>query len=355
MDVKESSNVGKFPPDLIERVIYPRLGAERSEVLVGPGHGRDNAVIRLEGDHVLVVTADPLSVIPALGLKDSAYLSFHLIASDLATCGFAPQFMMANLSLPPQMSNDEFEQYWTALHIECKNLGVAIVGGHTGRYVGSDYTIVGGGVMMTLAPKKQYVASNMSERGDVLIMTKGVAIATTAILARVFPETIEKAFGSSFLKKAQSYLRQFSVVRDALTAASVGLRDNGVTAMHDVTEGGLLGALYEFSEASQVGLEIELSDVIVTEEAKLVCDLFKLDPYSTLSEGTLIISAKSEKAHEVMQTLKSEGIRSNMIGKVQNLKDGRWIKRNGAKEALKKPSLDPYWNAYWKSFKEGWK
>jgi len=104
-----------------------------------------------------------------------------------------------------------------------------------------------------------------------------------------------------------------------------------------------------------VGLEIELSDVIVTEEAKLVCDLFKLDPYSTLSEGTLIISAKSEKAHEVMQTLKSEGIRSNMIGKVQNLKDGRWIKRNGAKEALKKPSLDPYWNAYWKSFKEGWK
>lgn len=351
----KASSVGKLRLDLIERIVYPRLGSERKEVLVGPGHGRDNAVIRLGGNEVLVVTADPLSVIPALGLEDSAYLSVHLLASDLATCGFPPQFMMANLSLPPRMSDEEFEEYWTALHVECKKLGIAIVGGHTGRYIGSDYTVVGGGVMMALAPEKQYLASNMGEPGDLLIMTKGVAIATTAILARVFPETVEKAYGSSFLKRAQSYLRQFSVVEDALTAASVGLRDRGVTAMHDVTEGGLLGALYEFSEASQVGLEIELSNAIVSEEAKLVCDLFKLDPYLTLSEGTLIISAKPEKAQEVLQTLESKGIKSSVIGKVKELRDGRWIKRNGAKEALKTPSLDPYWKAYWKACKEGWK
>jgi hydrogenase expression/formation protein HypE len=351
----DTSNVGKFPLDLIERIIYPRLGAERSEVLVGPGHGRDNAVIRLGGDQVLVVTADPLSIIPELGLEDSAYLSVNLLASDLATCGFPPQFMMVNLSLPPRISDEEFEQYWTDLHSECKKLGVAIVGGHTGRYIGSDYTIVGGGVMMALVPEKQYLASNMSKPGDLLIMTKGVAVATTAILARVFPETIRKAYGLSFLKRAQSYLRQFSVVEDALTAASVGLREKGVTAMHDVTEGGLLGALYEFSEASQVGLEIELSEVIVTEEARLVCRLFKLDPYSTLSEGTLIISAKPGKAREVSQKLKAKGIKNCLIGKVKNLRDGRWIKKNGTLEALRKPTLDPYWKAYWKAWNEGWK
>ena len=132
---------------------------------------------------------------------------------------------------------------------------------------------------MAVAPEKEYIASSMSKLGEMVMMTKGVAIATTAILAKVFPETIEKNFGLSFLKNAQQYLQQFSVVDDALTAASVGLRNNGVTAMHDVTEGGLLGALYELCEASNVGLEVDLSKVIVTEEAKQICELFKISPY----------------------------------------------------------------------------
>ena len=349
------TEIGKFSLDLIERIVYPRLGAKRAEVLVGPGHGRDNAVIRLGCNQVLVATADPLSVIPALGLKDSAYLSVHLLASDLATCGFPPRFMMVNLSLPPQMKNEEFEEYWTCLNFECRKLGIAIIGGHTGRYVGSDYTVVGGGVMMTLAPEKKYLASNMSKPGDALIMTKGTAIATTAILSRAFPKTIEKVYGASFLKKARLYLRQFSVVEDALTAASVGLRDKGVTAMHDVTEGGLLGALYELSEASKIGLEIQLSDVIISQEAKLVCDLFNLSPYSTLSEGTLIIAAKPEKAQKVLQALELKGIKSRIIGKVTDARDGRWIKREGRKEPLAKPSADPYWKAYWKAYRGGWK
>jgi|SRR5271157_55735 len=349
------SDVGKFPIELIERAIYPKLGAKRAEVLVGPGHGRDNAVIQLGCSQVLIATADPLSVIPALGLKDSAYISVHLLASDLATCGFPPRFLMVNFSLPPQMKNREFEEYWTQIDSECKNLGIAIVGGHTGKYVGSDYTIVGGGVMMTLAPETEYVVSSMSRPGDSLIMTKGTAIATTAILARVFPKTIEKAYGASVLKKAQSYLQKFSVVEDALTAASVGLRDKGVTAMHDVTEGGLLGALYELSIASNIGIEIELSDVIVTEESKLVCDLFNLSPYSTLSEGTLIISVKSSAAEKVLRTLELKGIRSAIIGKVTEAEKGRWVKTGKKKERLRKPGSDPYWKAYWKAHEDGWK
>jgi hydrogenase expression/formation protein HypE len=351
----DQSIIGKFPLDLIEKIVYSRLGAHRPEILVGPGHGRDNAVIRLGSNQVLVVTADPLSMIPALGVEDSAWFSVHLLASDLSTCGFPPQFMIVNLCLPLGMSDNEFEEYWSAFHNECKKLGIAILGGHTGRYVGCDYTIIGGGVMMTLAPENQYLSSSMSKPRDLLIMTKGVAIAATGILARVFPETIEKAYGSAFLKRAQSYFHQFSVVEDALTAASTGLRDEGVTAMHDVTEGGLLGALYELSEASKIGLEIELSDVIVTEEAKLVCDLFEIDPYSTLSEGTLIISVKPEKAQKVLQALKLKKIKSKVIGKVTDLRDGRWVKKNGVREALKKPSVDPYWEAYWKAYQKGLK
>ncbi len=269
------SEIGKFPIDLIEKLVYPKLGAKKAEVLVGPGHGCDNAIVRLGCNQVLVATADPLSVIPALGFKDSAYISVQLLASDLATCGFAPQFFMVNLNLPQQMKNEEFSEYWKSIDAECKKLGVAVIGGHTGRYVGSDYTVVGGGVMIAVVPENQYIASSMSRPGDIIMMTKGVAIATTAILSRVFPETIKKKYSESFLEKSKHFLQQFSVVEDALTAASVGLRDQGVTAMHDVTEGGLLGALYEFSVASNIGLEVDLSSVIVPEESSKLCELFQ--------------------------------------------------------------------------------
>ena len=96
--------------------------------------------------------------------------------------------------------------------------------------------------------------------------------------------------------------------------------------MHDVTEGGLLGALYEFSEASNVGLEVDLSEVIVTEEAKQICELFKISPYSTLSEGTLILTVKPEKSRAVQQALDLKGIKNAVIGKITEAKQGRWIK-----------------------------
>jgi hydrogenase expression/formation protein HypE len=348
------SKVGKFSQELMDKIVYQRLGKAREEVLAGPNHGLDNAVVRLNSSQVLVVTADPLSVIPELGLEDSAWISVHLLASDLSTCGFPPQFIMVNFSLPPHMKDEEFEAYWDAFHAECSKLGISVLGGHTGRYVGSDYTVIGGGVMMTVAPENRYLSSSMAEPGDSVIMTKGVAIASTGILARTFPETIEDAYGSAFLKRAQSYLSQFSVVKDTLTAASVGLREEGVTAMHDVTEGGLLGAIYELTQAAEIGVEVDLSEVIVTEEAEHVCSLFNLDPYRALSEGTLIITAKPEKAQAVIGALKSGGIRAGIIGEVMDSQHGRWLKVDEKLQPLAKPSVDPYWKAYWKAHRDGW-
>lgn len=349
------NELGKFPIDLIENLVYKKLGTNRNEVLQGPGHGRDNAVISLGNNQVLVSTADPLSVIPALGFEDSAYISVHLLASDLATCGFSPQFLMVNLNLPPQMTDDQFTMYWNRFSLECEKLGVSIIGGHTGRYVGSDYTVVGGGVMMTVAPADQYLASTMAQAGDVVMMTKGVAVASTAILSRVFPQTVEAHFGHNFLKRSQKYLERFSVVKDALAAASVGLRDNGVTAMHDVTEGGLLGALYELSQASNVSLNVNLDNAIVTPEAKGICELFQLSPYSALSEGTLLLTVKPHKVDAVQQALDTKDVASAVIGEVTEPKQGSWVTSKDQRAPLQKPEADPYWAAYWKATKEGWK
>ena len=187
------------------------------------------------------------------------------------------------------------------------------------------------------------------------MMTKGVAVASTAILSRVFPQTVEAHFGSDFLGRAQGYLERFSVVEDALAAASVGLRGDGVTAMHDVTEGGLLGALYELSQASNVGLNVNLDDVIITPEAQGICELFQFSPYSALSEGTLLLTVKPRKAVAVKNALEAKCIASAIIGEVTVPKEGSWIKNKNRQVPLQKPAADPYWAAYWKATKEGWK
>src|SRR2546428_5337234 len=171
-------------------VILRNTGASNPARVVGPGLGLDNAVIALDADHVMIVTADPLSMIPSLGMEDSAWLTIHELASDLTTSAVSPQFAVLDYNLPPELRMEDFERYITRMSDECRRLGIAIVGGHTGKYQGCDFTIVGGGVVMGIAPKHRYLTPAMAGDGDKVILTKGAAIETTAVPARAFPETV---------------------------------------------------------------------------------------------------------------------------------------------------------------------
>lgn len=169
-------------------MIFRRLGVKRREIVVGPRFGVDNSVVRIAKRSVLVATTDPLSFIPELGASSSAWLSVNLLASDLATSGFAPQYGIFDFNLPPSMNDRLFTEYWAAFHKECSRLGLAIVGGHTGKYEGCNYTIIGGGVLFAIGAEKEYLTSAMARDGDDIVLTKGAAIETTAILTRVFPD-----------------------------------------------------------------------------------------------------------------------------------------------------------------------
>ena len=261
------------------------MGARRRNVVVGPRYGVDNAVVRVGRGNVMVATADPLSYIPALGPRYSAWLSVNLIASDLATSAFAPQYGIFDFNLPPKMPNAQFATYWTHFHNECKRLGIAIIGGHTGRYQGCDYTVIGGGIMYAVGPEDRYLTSAMGQVGDDLILTKGAAIETTAVLARSFPKTVKRALGARLFEQAIAYLKKVSTVKDSLTAASVGVRQRGITAMHDATEGGVLAAILELTNASGVGATIDLESIPVSEETEEVCRLFHIDPLSLPKRG----------------------------------------------------------------------
>ncbi len=346
--------LGKPNPDFFRRTILGKLGAPRPETLQGPEFGVDNAVVKVAPGTVAICTTDPISIIPALGLDASSWLSVNLLASDVATSGFPPAFAVFDLNLPPKMEDAELEAYWQGLHRSCEELGIAIVGGHTGRFVGCDYTIMGGGMMIAVGAEEKYLTSNMAEDGDTLILTKGAAVSATGILARVFPNTIEKSLGGQALKDAQSFLFQSSAVKDALTAASVGVRKDGVTAMHDVTEGGVLAGIFELASASGKGARIDAKSIMVPDLTEQICRLFEIDPLTSLGEGALVISVKPEKSKRVQAALRGKGIQSSVVGVVSAPGSGVFLMDASGEKLLRYPDRDPYWGAYWKATETGW-
>ncbi len=347
--------LGKVDRDFLRRVILKNTGAKNPAVLVGPGMGLDNAVLSLGSRRVMVVTSDPLSMIPAIGMEDSAWLSVHALASDLATSAVGPQFAVLDYNLPPSLAADDLERYVEAVGSECRRLGIAIIGGHSGRYPGSDYTVVGGGMMMATAGEDEYVTPRMIQEGDVVVMTKGAAIEATAVLALAFPETTETRVGTKAARRAAGYIRRCSTLEDSLTASSVGIRGSGVTAMHDATEGGVLGGLYELASSSGRTLQIERDRIHVTRESRSVCEAFGIDPLTTISEGTLLVACRPDRSPELMKALAGSGIESFGVGVVGGSGPRLRVAWRGRNQSYVPPKLDPYWKVYSKGVRDGWR
>ena len=349
------SPLGKIAPGQFERVIAPHLGAARSEVLVGPRAGQDSAIVKLGGARVLAVTTDPLSVVPALGFEASARLSCHLIASDLWSTGIAPAWASITFNLPPRMGEPELEAYWLAMSDEWARLGVSVVTGHTGRYPGCDYSIIGAGTLMGVGDESAYLTPAMASPGDRVIVTKGCAVEATAIAAWLFPKRLGARLGPEGVARARSLLGQVSVVADCRAALRVGVHDRGVTALHDATEGGVLGGLLELARACGHDLAVERARIPLTPEARAACEVFGTDPYWTLSEGTLIATARPALAAAVLAALAAAEIPAAEVGEV--VPGGgalRLAEPDGAVKVLAEPEPDPYWPAYQRAVDEGW-
>ncbi len=342
-----SGRQGKVPREFLERAVFANLGARRSSLLVGPGHGMDNAVVSLGEMKVLLLTSDPLSVIPSIGMKDSAWLSVHRLASDITTSVVSPQFAMLDLNLPPEMDLSAVGAYLKAVGDECARLGIAIAGGHTGRYPGSGYTVVGGGTMLSVARRDAYVTPAMARPGDVVLITKGAAIGATAVLAHCFPETVGEGAGEELLGRARSRLHDCSTVRDAQAAAGAGLRDV-VTSMHDATEGGVLGGLSELSSACGLPVIVNEEAIHVPEEAAAVCGAFDLDPLTTQSEGTLVVTCRPGGIESVTAALDKAKVEAYEIGRVGRRSGGGglWLASGASKPRRHSPEPDGYWDAY---------
>ena len=340
------ASVGKVSAKIFDEVILPRLGGPSRDVLVGPQVGVDVGIVSLGNGQVLVATTDPLYVLPELGWEKAGWFAIQILASDAATSGLAPNYITIDLNLPTSFPHDDLEVMWTAMHRACKDLGIAIITGHTGHYEGCSFPMIGGATVFCVGPEDRYVIPSMARPGDKVIITKGAAIETAGTLATVFRDRVAAACGDAFAEEASKLFWQMTVVKDAMTAVSVGVREDGVTSMHDATEGGVWGALVEVARASSVGMRIDKQAILVPEVVRKTCELFGIDPYPASSEGTLIITCKAEKADAVIARLSDEGIASSIVGEVLPLKEGLSYVEGGAMRSLEAPAQDPFWPAY---------
>lgn len=345
--------VGKISPDIFEQIIKPRLGRTRPEVVVGPQHGVDVGIVDIGGGRVMVLTTDPFFVMPDFGWERAAWFAVHILASDASTSGLAPAYLTVDLNLPREITREQLEQLWHAVDATCRDLGLAIVTGHTGRYDGCNYPMVGGATIVSIGEKDRYLTPMMARPGDVVLLTKGAAIEATGLFGVTFPERIAAAAGPDIARAAEDLFYQMSVVKDALTAVSVGVHDDGVTSLHDATEGGVFGGLYEVAQASGVGMVVEKDAIVVRPEVRAVCDLFGMDPYSAISEGALVITCRPAQAGTVITRLENEGITATRVGEVTPPEEGIRIVERGREGPLEHPRVDPFWEAFGRALAEG--
>ena len=329
--------LGKIHPEFFNRVIYPRLGKPDRSVIVKPQHGVDFGVIDL-GDKVMVLSTDPFYIARELGIEKAAWFAVHILASDVAVSGIRPRYMSVDLNLPPEMTAAELTRMWKAVDKECKSLGINVVTGHTARYAGCNYPMVGGATVIGIGKKSRLIKPKVNV-GDAIIVSKGPAIETTGLMAAYFPEYLKEKYGSAFVKKAQDVYYQMSTVKDALIAASVG----GVTAMHDATECGVFGGLFEMASHSDVGLNIDKDRIIIQDAVRKTCSCFDIDPYVAISEGTLLATAKKRRAKAVVKALEDEGIPASIVGEAVPKREGIHVFEYGRKHRLEHPRVDPFW------------
>lgn len=351
METDDIPEIGKISPAIFKELIFPRLGAKSDKILVGPQHGVDVGIAEIGGKAVSF-TCDPVFIVPEYGWERAAWFAIHIIASDSVTCGLKPKFLSIDLNLPMEMTKEQLKIVWETMHRECKKLGISVITGHTARYENCHYPMVGGATLTGIGELDEYVTPRFAKAGDKIIITKGPAIEATGIFATMFPKLIEKEFGREFAQKAEKIFYKMSVVEDALTAVSVGIRENGVTAMHDATECGIWGALYEVAQAAGLGVRVEKEKIVIEDCIPEICRYFNIDPYASISEGTLLITCKEHKANDVVKALSQKGIKSSIVGELTSPEQGMILVANGKEQKLEHPIVDPFWKAFYSALEK---
>ncbi len=319
---------GKIPKELLTKYVFTCLGVENKRLIKGPLIGEDAAVID-NGEKVLVVKANPIT-----GAENKiGWLAVHINANDIAARGAEPLWYLSIVLLPEGADEGLLETIMQDQHKACTELGICIVGGHTEVSPELSRPIVAG-FMIGEAPKDGYVTTGGAQVGDYIVLTKGIGLEGTGILAADL-EPLKEKVSEEVLSEAVKLLEFTSVVPEARIAIEVG----GVHSMHTPTEGGVLNGLLEVSEASGHGFIIYEDQLIVPEETRIICDTLGVDPLRLLSSGSLLIIVDPVYSERLVKALRDQNIASKVIGEITS-ESGVVVRRDGGVELVESVKQD---------------
>lgn len=347
----ELADLGKISPEVFAELIAPRLGAPNADILVGPQSGVDVGIVRLGGQAV-ALTTDPVFIVPQYGWERAAWFAIHILLSDAVTSGLPPRYLSIDLNLPVDMDREALDLVWGVIHRECERYGVSVITGHTARYEGCGYPMVGGATVLAVGPEDRYVSPRFARAGDAVIITKGPAIETTGLFAAALPQMIEARLGADFRRRAEAVFWQMSVVEEARLAVAQGVREEGVTSMHDATECGIWGALWETADASGLGLVVEQERIVAQPECLELCADLGLDPYVCISEGTLVLTCRPHAAERIVAAITEAGIPASVAGEMLPPEQGVQLVQGGVSRPLEHPRQDPFWAAFGEALRQ---
>ncbi|MFW6306643.1 MAG: AIR synthase family protein [Bacillota bacterium] len=321
--------IGKIPGDKLEEIILNKTGYRRDDVLLHAALGEDSAVVDL-GDSLLVISSDPITG----ANNDSGYIAVHVACNDLAAAGAEPVGIQVILLLPEEMKESDIAKLMDEISTTATEINVEVLGGHTEILSSVNKAII----CITAvgkAPKNMYVTSSGAVPGNDLIVTKGVGIEGTYILANDHRDMLlENGVPQDIILKAVDFRNKLSVIKEGQIAACLG-----ASAMHDITEGGLYGALDELSKASGVGFCIDQDKVPILNETRIISEVFSIDPLGLISSGSMLIT--SADGESLVEKLKEEDIFAVKIG---NITTGeKSIIHKGEKIAFQWTNKDELW------------
>ncbi len=322
--------IGKFPQELLERLL-DKAKIKDPRVLMGPRIGEDAALIDY-GDMVLVAKTDPITFASEL----IGWYAVQVNANDVACAGAIPRWFLATLLVPKGMAEEDAERMFDQILEACDALGVTLVGGHS-EATGSVTQPIVVGCMLGEVEKGKLVITGGAREGDRVVLTKGIALEGTALLAREASVVLEKAgVGTDTLSRAKELLFSpgISVVKDALASCTAA----DITSLHDPTEGGLATALREVAGAAGVGIDIEEDSIPILPECAKICATIGLSPMGLLASGALLITLSPEEVPQLLDALQEDGVSAFEIGRVTAASEGVHLIRAG--ERVPMPRFD---------------
>lgn len=319
--------IGKVPENVLKRSVFKQIHTKRPEVVLGAGVGEDCAAVKLADDETLVLSTDPITGTA----QDIGTLAIQITANDLASAGAEPVGVLLTVLLPETVEEPELRHMMRQVEEACGAVNVQIMGGHT------EVTAVVNQPLISVCgvgkvKDGRLISTAGAKPGMDILVTKWIGIEGTSILAKEKEKELRTRFSAPFVEKAQRLDAFISVVPEAAVAVQ-----SGVGAMHDVTEGGIFGALWELAEASGVGLEIDMKKIPIRQETVEVCEFFGINPYQLISSGCMLMAAADGNA--LVRALEREGIPAAVIGKATDGND-RVLQNGGERRFLEPPKTD---------------